>query len=126
MSNSGKCPVNRTENTLKCGAENTTKSSVENTKLGEREIGGSTVGSGRAAALSSGLSPHHSGGESAVHKSGEEKRVSESDATDLKPVLYTWQQQSCVCDNPDEDLTMNWLPMAATKRSPTGPLPLAN
>ena len=76
------------------------------------------------------LACHHSTlGENQQYRRVEKRRgsaLSESDATDLKPVLYTWQQQSCVCDNPDEDLTMNWLPMAATKRSPTGPLPLAN
>ena len=75
------------------------------------------------------LACHHTTlGENQQYRRVEKRRgsLSESDATDLKPVLYTWQQQSCVCDNPDEDLTMNWLPMAATKRSPTGPLPLAN
>ena len=75
------------------------------------------------------LACHHTTlGEKQQYRRVEKRRgsLSESDATDLKPVLYTWQQQSCVGDNPDEDLTMNWLPMAATKRSPTGPLPLAN
>ena len=104
MTNSGKCGVNTAENT---GRE-------ENT---QREIGGSTVGIGRGGPVSSGLSPVHCSSGAAYCDDTQNSVVGLLHSVWCGIVLCKCCMVQLIvqhrggCDNPDEDLRMNWLPM---------------